>query len=124
MRLSRRDRLLFPPLDAYALKRTDREANDVKQGRTLLETTAQRLALPVEVVAGLPRVELLGFGEMTVEHHRGITEYTEEAVSVTVAGGRVRVTGRGLSITLMNREYVTIRGALEAVALEREGGHD
>ncbi len=96
----------------------------MKRTRQLLERAAQRLDLPAEVLAGLPRVELVGFGQLTVEHHRGILEYTDEAVTVAVPDGRVRVTGRRLTIHLMNHDYVMVRGALEHVALQPEGRHD
>ena len=96
----------------------------MKQARTLLESAAQRMDLPADVLAGLPRIELTGFSQFSVEHHRGILEYTADAVTVAVSVGSVRVTGRDLTITLLNRDYVVVRGALEQVALRPEESHD
>ena len=38
----------------------------------LLEKTAQVFDLPADVVAGLPRLELVGDKELRMENHRGI----------------------------------------------------
>ncbi len=38
----------------------------------LLERTAQFFDLPADVVAGVPRLELVGTGELRMEHHKGI----------------------------------------------------
>lgn len=96
----------------------------MKRTRKLLERTADRLDLPGEVVAGQPRLELTGFSKLSVEHHRGVLEYTDEAVTVALQTGRVRVTGQHLSISLMNHEYVVVDGDLRNVALEPGDGHD
>ena len=96
----------------------------MKRARKLLQQTAERLDLPGEVVAGQPHLELTGFTKLSVEHHRGVLEYTDEAVTVALRDGRVRITGKNLSISLMNHEYIVVGGTLCNVALEREGGHD
>ena len=39
---------------------------------SLLEKTAQLLDLPADAVAGVPRLELVGTGELRMENHKGI----------------------------------------------------
>ena len=96
----------------------------MKPTKKLLEHAASRLDLPAEVVAGQPRLELTGFSRLSVEQHRGVLEYTEEAVTVALREGKVRVTGENLSISLMNHTFVVVDGVLRNVALEPGGGHD
>ena len=96
----------------------------MKRAKKLLERTADRLDLPGEVVAGQPHLELTGFHKLSVEHHRGVLEYTDEAVTVALRDGHVRITGQGLSISLMNHEYVVVDGALRNVALEPGDRYD
>ena len=38
----------------------------------LLERAAQLLDLPADALAGVPRLELVGDGELRVENHKGI----------------------------------------------------
>lgn len=96
----------------------------MKPTKKLLERAANRLDLPADVMAGQPRLELTGFSRLSVEQHRGVLEYTEEAVTVALREGTVRVTGEKLSISLMNHAFVVIDGILRNVALEPGGRHD
>lgn len=96
----------------------------MKRARKLLERTADRLDLPGEVVAGQAHLEMTGFSKLSVEHHRGVLEYTDEAVTVALRDGKVRITGQNLSISLMNHEFVVVDGTLRNVALESGDGHD
>ena len=45
----------------------------------LLEKTAEVFDLPGDVLAGLPRLELIGSREMRMENHRGILSYSPDA---------------------------------------------
>lgn len=96
----------------------------MKRARKLLERTADRLDLPGEVVAGQAHLEMTGFSKLSVEHHRGVLEYTDEAVTVALRDGKVRITGQNLSISLMNHEFVVVDGVLRNVALEPGDSHD
>lgn len=89
----------------------------VKRTRALLAAAAERLDVPQDVLTDAHRVEVQGFRQVTVEHHRGVTEYTEEAVGVAVAQGSVRITGAGLTITIMNQGFVVVCGNIANVAL-------
>lgn len=89
----------------------------MKQTRKLLEAAASKLDLPVDVAAGLPKLELTGFTRLLVERHRGVLEYSGEAVTVALEDGRIRVTGEGLSITLMNRGCLELTGAMRGIEL-------
>ncbi len=44
------------------------------------EQAAEALDLPGDVLAGLPRMELIGSGEFWMEGHRGILSYGEEEI--------------------------------------------
>lgn len=90
------------------------------KARKILEQAASRLDLPGEAV-GLPRMEIDGFTRLSVEQHRGVLEYTGEAVTISLADGRVRVTGSRLTITVMNRSFLTLTGELRGIELIPEG---
>ena len=79
-----------------------------RQGRreSLLEKTAEAFDLPGDVVAGLPRVELLGDRQLRMENHRGILAYGEEEIHVS--GGKliVKVRGRGLALRALSLIHI------------------
>ena len=90
-----------------------------KKGRRegLLEKTAEVFDLPGDVVAGLPRVELLGDRQLRMENHRGILAYGTEEIHIS--GGKliVKVRGSGLALRAMNASELLITGEIAGVDL-------
>ena len=83
----------------------------------LLERTAQFFDLPADVVAGVPRLELVGTGELRMEHHKGILAYGADEIHVS--GGKlvVKVHGTGLELRSMNASQLLITGDIHGVDL-------
>ncbi len=90
-----------------------------KKGRKegLLEKTAEVFDLPGDVVAGLPRIELLGDRQLRMENHKGILAYGSEEIHVS--GGKLIVKGRGADLELraMNAMELLITGDITGVDL-------
>ncbi|MCI8478699.1 MAG: sporulation protein [Oscillospiraceae bacterium] len=84
---------------------------------SLLERTAQVLDLPGDLVAGLPRVELTGSGEVRMENHKGILAYGSEEIHVS--GGKliIKIRGRGLELRSMNANELLITGTIQGIDL-------
>jgi sporulation protein YqfC len=85
---------------------------------SFMETTAEALELPADVIAGAPLIELVGKRELRMENHRGILSYGGEEISVS--GGRilVRVKGEGLEISAMSPTSLLITGTIHSVELQ------
>lgn len=96
----------------------------MKQPRKFLQETSQKLDLPADIAAGLPKLELTGFSQLSIEHHKGILEYTDKVIAVALNIGTVRVTGSKLTIRLMNREFLVLSGELAQIELLAEGAHE
>ena len=84
----------------------------------ILERTAEVFDLPGDLVAGLPRVELIGDRQLRMEHHRGILAYGTEEIHIS--GGRIilKVRGEGLELRSMNAGALLITGRIRGVELE------
>lgn len=84
---------------------------------SLLVRASRAFDVPGDVVAGQPRIELIGSGELRMEGHRGILAYGPEEIHVS--GGKlvVRVRGRGLELRAMNPTELLITGEISAVEL-------
>lgn len=84
----------------------------------LLEKTAETFDLPGDVVAGLPRMELVGDGEFWMEGHRGILSYGAE--EIMISGGRivVHLRGENLELRSMNANTMCITGRIAGIDLE------
>ena len=84
---------------------------------SLLEKTAAALDLTGDLVAGLPRVELIGRSEMRMENHKGILSYGSQEIHIS--GGKlvVRVRGEDLELRAMNARELLITGTILGVEL-------
>ncbi len=82
-----------------------------------MNTAAEALELPADVVAGAPLIELVGKRELRMENHRGILSYGDQEISVS--GGRTLVTIRGekLEISAMSANSLFITGTIHQVEL-------
>ncbi|MDR1157119.1 MAG: sporulation protein [Oscillospiraceae bacterium] len=89
------------------------EARAPKQ--KLWERTANLLDLPVDVVAGLPRVEILGCRRLLMENHRGILAYGGEAIDINGGQVVVRVRGQQLELRAMNAVELALDGVIRSV---------
>ena len=81
----------------------------------VLDTVAELFDLPADVVAGLPRMEMVGSRELYLEHHAGILAYSDEQIDVNTPEGILRVRGERLTLTAMTAEELRIGGAIAAV---------
>ena len=83
----------------------------------LLERVAGALDLPADMMAGLPRVELIGDQELRMENHRGILAYSREEIHIS--GGKlvVRIRGEGLQLKAMNANELLVTGRIFTVEL-------
>ena len=85
----------------------------------LLARAARLFDLPADAVANVPRVEVLGDGELRMAPHRGILAYGPEEIHIS--GGKlvVLVKGSGLELRAMNPEELLITGTLTAIEFMR-----
>ncbi len=90
---------------------------DEKRRQGLLEKTARVFDLPVDAVAGLPRVELVGDTELRMENHRGILSYGTQEIHISGGAFGVRVSGDELELRAMNSLELLITGHIHAVEL-------
>ena len=90
--------------------------SEQKQKLGFLARTAQTFDLPADIVAGLPRIELIGNGQL--QNHRGILSYRED--EVVVSGGKllVRIQGSELELQSMSANALLVAGVIRSVQLE------
>ena len=86
-----------------------------RKERVVLSTVAELFDLPADVVAALPRLEMVGSRQLYLEHHAGILAYSEEQIDVNTSAGALRVRGEGLSLLAMTAEELRIGGRIAAV---------
>ena len=83
----------------------------------LLERTAGLLELPADALAGLPRLELVGDGELRMENHKGILAYGSEEIHISAGQFVVEIRGMGLDLRAMTGLELLITGRIEQIRL-------
>lgn len=83
----------------------------------LLERTADLLDLPADVIAGLPRLELVGDRELRMENHKGILAYGSEEIHVSGGIFVVKISGQGLELRAMTGVELLITGKIDQIRL-------
>lgn len=90
-----------------------------KRGRrpVLREKTAQMFDLPAEVIAGVPKLEIVGDSEFRMENHKGILSCSEDEIHISGGIYLVRVSGSGLEVRAMTGLEVYVTGKIDRVEL-------
>lgn len=82
-----------------------------------LEKTAELFDLPADALAGLPRLDLTGDGELRIENHKGILAYGSEEIHVSAGSFLVKISGQGLELRAMTGLELLITGKIEHIQL-------
>ena len=96
----------------------------MNRAKKLLRRVAGTLDLPADVIAGLPKMELTGDAEFSMEPHKGLLAYEDRQIIVDSSLGPVQILGRDLSIKRMNQARITIMGTIDAVTLQDGDRHE
>jgi sporulation protein YqfC len=81
----------------------------------VLGTVAELFDLPADVIAGLPRLEMVGGRQLYLERHSGILAYSDTRIDANTPAGVLRVRGEGLTLLAMTEEELRIGGNITAV---------
>ena len=82
-----------------------------------LERAAETFDLPADALAGLPKVELVGDGELRVENHTGILSYGREEIHVSGGIYLIKITGQELELRAMTGVELLITGKISQITL-------
>ena len=83
----------------------------------LLEKAAEAFDLPADVIAGVPRLELVGDRELRMENHRGILAYGTKEIHVSGGVFGVKICGDALELRVMNTLELLITGQISSIQI-------
>lgn len=86
-----------------------------RREKAILSDAAELFDLPIDLLSGLPHVEVMGNRQFYMENHRGILSYSEEEIAVSANGVIVRVFGKKLELVSMSSDALRIRGEIARV---------
>ena len=86
-----------------------------KREKRIFSEAAELFDLPMDLLSGLPHVEVMGDRQFYMENHRGIISYSEDEIAISADGLIVRVLGEKLELVSMTGEALRIRGKIKRV---------
>ena len=90
--------------------------------RKILIKASRMMELPSDIVAFLPKIELTGTEECSIEPHKGLLEYEQNRICVATSIGTAVIQGDNLRIKRMNHQRITLAGHVLGVMLQEEPG--
>ncbi len=79
---------------------------------SLKEKFSEILDLPKEIVLNIPKMTLVGNGDMMLENYKSIIEYDTSRIRISTGIGVVRITGSRLLIKEITSEDIIISGEI------------
>ncbi len=95
-------------------KQNKQKKKEKEPGAGLKEKVTEILELPKEVILDLPKITLVGAGNLILENYKGIIEYSEERVRINTSIGIVKITGSRLVIKEITSEDIMVDGDIES----------
>ena len=86
-----------------------------KRDKGVLTGAAELFDLPVDLVTGMPHVEVLGNRQFYMENHRGIISYSDREISISGSGMILQVKGAELVLVSMTAQALRIQGEIERI---------
>ena len=94
---------------------TEEKKRDEKSRGRLMGKFTEMLELPKEIVMNIPKLTMVGNGDLIIENYKGIIEYTEARIRINTGIGTIRMTGTGLLIREITSEDIIISGELKVL---------
>mgnify|MGYP000356458846 CR=1 FL=1 len=97
-------------------RKKDRKNNEnEKPKRNLKEKVTEILELPKEVVLNIPKLTMLGAGDLIIENYKGIIEYDSSRIRVNTGIGIIRILGERLVIREITSEDIMVSGEIASL---------
>lgn len=83
-----------------------------------MQRVSERLNIPTEILTQEPVVTIHGNHHVAIDHHRSVLDYTKQRIQVSTRNDIISVVGSDLTIILLTRTRMEIRGRISSVELE------
>lgn len=79
------------------------------------ERVSEVLELPKEVVMNVPKLTMVGNGNLIIENYKGVIEYDDCRVRINTGTGVIKITGIKLVIKGITSENILVDGEIESL---------
>lgn len=80
------------------------------QKQNFRERLTEMLELPKEIVLNMPKLTMLGNGDLIIENYKGIVFYDKDVIRINTTSGIIKVNGIDIFIKEITTENIMIYG--------------
>lgn len=73
------------------------------------------LQVPRDVTSGIPRIEMIGSGQLQVENYLRIEKFSNKEIKLKIKEGSLAVSGDNLKIKTIHPQFIFIEGTINEV---------
>ena len=87
----------------------------INKGREML---VDKFDLPAEIVMDIPKIIITGNKEITIENHKGISNFEKNLIKVNSKVGNINIEGSDFEILYIGGSTISITGKFNAIIYE------
>lgn len=105
----------------YASQKKDsqKKKKSEKPKVSLKEKMSELFELPKDVVLNVPKLTMVGNGDLLIENFKGIIEYDSDRIRINTNCGIIKITGTGLGIREITSEDLMVNGNITCLEFFR-----
>ncbi|MGL5380827.1 sporulation protein YqfC [Clostridium sp.] len=82
------------------------------------EILVEKLDFPKDVILDMPKIVVLGDGEITVENHKGIATFERNMIKINTRVSPIIINGENFEILYIGNTTITISGKFKSIIYE------
>ena len=82
---------------------------------SLREKMSEFLEFPKDVVLNVPKLTMIGTGDLLIENFKGIIEYDDDRIRINTNSGIIKITGTRLGIKEITSEDLMVNGDISSL---------
>jgi sporulation protein YqfC len=116
IRLPSKQKVLPALGTAYRHRRGRRgEAVRTSLSRRLRQAVANLMEVPKDAIMDLPRITIIGGLQLYVENHKGIVEFSDHRLRLTLSQGELVIMGKQLVVKSIFSKEILIEGEIDGI---------
>ncbi len=83
-----------------------------------MQKVTDSFELPKDIVLGIPIITAYGFGQLTIENHKGILSFSDRLINVRALDCTIKISGSALEIREFSKNLIIIAGNITGISYE------
>ncbi|MBE7034092.1 MAG: sporulation protein YqfC [Ruminococcaceae bacterium] len=84
----------------------------MKKKGNRIQNIAEALDFPLDVISDIPRSEIMGNCQLSIENIRGVLDYNENCIKINTTVGIIKIDGDELFIDNISDENIFVKGRI------------